>query len=107
MNKQEFIERLADKTGFTKKDARKALTSALDIIEQAVARNEAVSIAGFGKFEARARSASKRINPQTGKKINVPAKVVPAFKPGKILRKVVGEKLRAVGHGDQLTVKRV
>ena len=105
MNKREFVDQLAEKAGFTKKDARKAIDSMIDIINETVAKNEAVNIAGFGKFEARARKDSVRMNPQTGKKINVPAKVVPAFKPGKTLRELVGKKLKAVGRGDQLTVK--
>ena len=106
MNKQEFVERLAEKVGFTKKDARKAIDATIDIVNTVLASNEAVNIAGFGKFEARARKDSIRMNPQTGKKINVPAKVVPVFKPGKTLRNVVGKKLKAVGRGNQLTIKR-
>ena len=107
MNKQEFVERLADKTGFTKKDARKVINSMIELINQALIANDPVTFTGFGKFEPRARKASRRMNPQTGKKINVPAKVVPAFKPGKTLREIVGKKLKAVGTGDNLRVKRV
>ena len=106
MNKQDFVSRLADKAQLTKKDARKAIDSVIDIINETVAKNEAVNITGFGKFEPRARKASKRINPQTGKRINVPAKVVPAFKPGKTLREIVGKKLKAVGKGEGLSIKR-
>ncbi|MCD6261941.1 MAG: HU family DNA-binding protein [Deltaproteobacteria bacterium] len=106
MNKQEFVERLAERAGFTKKDARKAIDGAIELINQALASNEAVNIAGFGKFEPRARKASNRINPRTGEKFKVPAKVVPAFKPGRNLREIVDKKLKAVGQGDQLTVKR-
>ncbi len=106
MNKQEFVDRLAEKAGLTKKDARKVIDGAIELINHAIATNNPVNITGFGKFEARARSASQRINPQTGKKIRVPAKVVPAFKPGKNLREIVGKKLKAVGRGDSLTIKR-
>ena len=106
MNKQEFVERLAERAGFTKKDARKALDTAVELIQQALAGNEPVNITGFGKFEPRARKASNRINPRTGEKFKVPAKVVPAFKPGRNLREIVDKKLKAVGQGDQLTVKR-
>jgi len=106
MNKQEFVERLAERAGFTKKDARKAIDGAIELINQALASNEAVNIAGFGKFELRARKASNRINPRTGEKLQVPAKVVPVFRPGKNLREIVGEKLRVVGKGENLTIKR-
>lgn len=54
---------------------------------------------GFGKFEPRARKATERINPQTGEKIDVPAKVVPKFKSGKMLREMAEENLEAVESG--------
>ncbi|RLE36794.1 DNA-binding protein, partial [Candidatus Acetothermia bacterium] len=72
MNKQEFVDRLADKTGLTKKEARKVLDTAVELIQQALAGNEPVNITGFGKFEPRARKASNRINPRTGEKFKVP-----------------------------------
>ncbi len=94
MNKGDFVDKLAEKTGFTKKDARSALDSMIGLITDAVANNKEVLLTGFGKFEARARKESKRINPQTGKRITVPKKVVPAFKPGKNLKDAVSAKLR-------------
>jgi len=35
MNKQEFMERLAERAGFSKKDARKAIDSMIELISQA------------------------------------------------------------------------
>jgi len=94
MNKGEFIEKLAKKAGLTKKDANKATDAMLDLITGALAKNDKVLLTGFGKFEARTRKSSKRINPQTGKKITVPAKVVPVFKAGKILKTTVAKKAK-------------
>lgn len=106
MNKGEFVDKLAAKTGFSKKDARKALEAAILLITNAVASNEEVLLTGFGKFEARARKESRRINPQTQKRITVPKKVVPAFKPGKNLKDVVAKKLKAVQIGSELKVRK-
>ena len=105
MNKAEFVDKLAVKTGFTKKDARKALDSMIDLVSHALAANEEVLLTGFGKFEARTRKESKRINPQTQKRILVPRKVVPAFKPGKNLKDTVAKKRRAVMVGTVLQVR--
>ncbi len=105
MNKAEFVDKLAAKTGFTKKDARKALDSMIDLVSRALAANEEVLLTGFGKFEARTRKESKRINPQTQKRILVPRKVVPAFKPGKNLKDTVAKKRRAVLVGTVLQVR--
>lgn len=96
LNKGEFVEKLGAKTGFTKKDARKALDTMIDLVTDSLAANEEVLLTGFGKFEARARKASKRINPQTQQRITVPKKVVPAFKPGKNLKDLVARRLTAV-----------
>jgi len=65
VNKGELVDRLAARTGLTKKDARKALDATIDIITEALTSNEEVLLTGFGKFEVRARKRSQRINPQT------------------------------------------
>ena len=105
MNKAEFVDKLAVKTGFTKKDARKALDSMIGLVSHALAANEEVLLTGFGKFEARTRKESRRINPQTQKRILVPKKVVPAFKPGKNLKEAVAKKRKAVIVGTVLQVR--
>jgi len=94
VNKAELVERLAKKTGMTKKAAREALDGLVDVIQAALGSNEAVTITGFGKFEVRTRKASVRMNPQTQRKMNVPAKSVPAFKAGKELKELVAKKVR-------------
>lgn len=94
MNKAEFAEKLAKKTGLTKKDANKAIDAMVALVSDALAASEPVNLTGFGKFEVRARKATTRINPRTGKKFNVPSKVVPAFKAGKNLKTTVAKKAR-------------
>ena len=106
MNKKELVEQLAKRTGFTKKDARMALDSVVDVITDALARGEEVTITGFGKFAPRGRRSSRRINPQTRVKITVPAKVVPGFKPGKHLREQVMKSLRAVEAGGRVEIRK-
>jgi DNA-binding protein HU-beta len=106
VNKGELVDRLAARTGLTKKDARKALDATIDIITEALTNNEEVLLTGFGKFEVRARKRSQRINPQTQKRITVPEKVVPAFKPGKNLKDLVSKKLKAVTERGELKVKK-
>ena len=94
MNKADLVAKLATKAGFSKKNAAKAIDAMVDLISGALASNENVTLTGFGKFEVRARKASTRVNPQTRKKISVPAKVVPAFKAGKNLKELVAKKAR-------------
>lgn len=95
VNKTELIDRLAKKTGMTKKGTGEALAGIVDVITEALGRGEPVVITGFGKFEPRTRKASVRRNPQTQRKMNVPAKVVPVFRPGKDLKVLVQVRVRA------------
>lgn len=83
MNKQEFIEALAKKTKLSKKDARNAVDEALKLIVATVKKNDKITLTGFGTFEARKQKATQRINPQTGRRMSVPAKKVPKFRAGK------------------------
>jgi len=100
MNKGEFIDRLAEATSLTKKEARKLLDSVLDLIQTTLIQGEEVKLVGFGKFGVRARKASSRINPQTKEPIRVDAKVVPLFKPGKELRHEIEKNLKVTPSGE-------
>jgi DNA-binding protein HU-beta len=92
LTKQDIINGIAEKTGMTKKDSGTALDATLEIISDALAKGDSVGLIGFGTFEVRDRKARSGRNPQTGEPIEIPAKKVPAFKPGKQLREAV-EKL--------------
>ncbi len=99
MNKGEFIDRLSDRTDLTKKEARKLLDSVLDLVQETLLQGEEVKLVGFGKFAVRARKASSRINPQTKRPIQVAAKVVPLFRPGKELKRQIEKKLKVTSQG--------
>ena len=106
MNKGEFVDELAEKTGFTKKDSKETLEAILDVITEELEEGGDVMFTGFGKFEPRARKATEKINPQTGEKVDVPAKVVPKFKAGKTLKETVKENLETVETGDGLEIEK-
>ncbi len=91
MTKAELVSAIAEKTGFTKKDSEAALTAVLASVTDALKKGDKISLVGFGTFEVRARAARKGINPQTKKKINIPATKVPAFKAGKALKEAVAK----------------
>lgn len=83
MNKKEFVEQLAKKTGLSKKDAGAALDSTLDLIVNTTKKKQKVTFTGFGTFEARKLKSTQRINPRTGERFKVPSKHVPKFRAGK------------------------
>jgi DNA-binding protein HU-beta len=52
-------------------------------------KGDSVTLVGFGTFSVSKRSARQGRNPQTGAKINIPARKVPVFKAGKGLKEAV------------------
>lgn len=89
MTKAELVSAIAEKTELTKKDSEKALAAVVESITEALSKGDKVALVGFGTFEVRARAARQGINPQTKKKIKIPATKVPAFKAGKALKDTV------------------
>ena len=89
MNKAELVEKIADQTGLTKKTSREAVDGIISAITDSLAREEKVTLVGFGTFQIMGRKARTGRNPQTGEEIQIPAKKVPKFRPGKGLREKV------------------
>ena len=80
MNKAELTAAIVKKTGFTKKDAEKAIAAVTDVITETLAAGEKVQIVGFGGFEVRSRPARVARNPRTGEQISIEASKAPVFK---------------------------
>ncbi|MFO7310619.1 MAG: HU family DNA-binding protein [Bacillota bacterium] len=91
MTKTELIDRVAAKSGLTKKDAGKAVDALFEAVTEALAGGERVQIVGFGTFEVRERAARRGRNPQTGADIQIAARKIPAFKAGKALKDSVAK----------------
>ncbi|RAV18532.1 HU family DNA-binding protein [Paenibacillus contaminans] len=89
MNKSELINKVAEISEISKKDATKAVEAVFEAISDALQGGDKVQLVGFGNFEVRERSARKGRNPQTGQEIEIAASKVPSFKPGKALRDVI------------------
>ncbi|MBN1650705.1 MAG: HU family DNA-binding protein [Bacteroidales bacterium] len=82
MNKAELIEAMANESGLTKADAKKALDAFIKSTSGALNGGDRVALVGFGSFSVATRSARKGRNPQTGAEIKIAAKKVIKFKPG-------------------------
>lgn len=85
MNKQELVSAIAEKSGLTKVDSEKALNGMIEAVKNSMSRGESIQLVGFGTFSVSERSARTGRNPQTGKEIQIPAKKIAKFKPGKAL----------------------
>ena len=89
MNKIDLVNALAEKTGFTKQDAEKALDSVFDVIIDALADGEKVMVSGFGTFEVKERVAHVGHDPRTKDPIHIPAMKTAVFRTGKVLKERV------------------
>ena len=89
MNKAELVEEVAGKVGLTKKEAGNVIDAVTSAITDSLGRNEKVTLVGFGTFRVVERKARKGVNPRTIETIQISAKKVPKFRPGKVLREKV------------------
>jgi DNA-binding protein HU-beta len=89
VTKSEFVDKLAAKSGLSKKDAAAVTDAFIDVIKDALQRGEDVQFTGFGKFYVQGREAREGINPQTKAKIKIAATKVPKFSAGLALKNAV------------------
>lgn len=85
MNKGDLISKIADDASLTKVQAAAALDAVVDGVTGTLAKGDKLTLVGFGTFSVTHRAARKGRNPQTGNEINIAAKNVVKFKPGKEL----------------------
>ncbi len=92
MNKAELIAAVAERTGFTKKDAEVAVLATIKSVQDALVEGEKVQVIGFGTFEVRERKARTGRNPRKpGETIQIAASKAPVFKAGKALKDAVNK----------------
>jgi integration host factor subunit beta len=86
MTKAELVEEVARAAELNKRDAEVIVETVFDSIIGALNKGEKVELRGFGSFRTRERGPRRGRNPKTGEPVDVPAKRVPYFKPGKELK---------------------
>ena len=90
VTKQDFVDRLTQKTGMGKRDAQKAVDAFLDTVTDSLTRGDSVTFTGFGKFSVAHRAERQGVNPrQPGQKVTIPAATVPKFSAGTGLKERV------------------
>jgi len=90
MTKSELVEIITERQeGITHKEAEVVVNTILSVIGDALADGDHVELRGFGSFTTKERRSRMGRNPKTGTSVMVPAKLVPHFKPGKLLRERV------------------
>ncbi len=89
MNKNELVSAVAEKAGLDKAKATSAVDAVFDVLQETMASGDDVRLVGFGTFSVSDRAASKGRNPSTGAEVDIPARKVARFTPGKGLKDAV------------------
>ncbi len=89
MTKADLVEEIAGSAEISKKHAKVIVDTFIDCIVDALLKGEKIELRGFGSFRIRNREARSGRNPKTGDSVEVPAKLIPYFKPGKLLKEML------------------
>jgi len=89
LNKLELIQTVKDKTGFSKQESIDVVKLFFDSLSEAMINGARIEIRGLCSFFIKEYASYTGRNPKTGKKVMVPAKRLPFFKPGKELKERV------------------
>jgi DNA-binding protein HU-beta len=97
VTKQEFVERVAQKSGLGRREAGEAVDAVIEAITDALKNREEVAFTGFGKFTTQHRAARQGVNPRNpSQKVQIASAWVPKFSAGSSLKQAV----RGGGDGD-------
>lgn len=89
MNKAELVDAISGKTDLSKKDIASVIDAIQESITDELVKGGKVSLVGFGSFQVSKRKARIGMNPRTRKTIRIPARTVPKFVAGKVLKEKV------------------
>ncbi len=81
MNNKEFINELAERTGYSPKDTQKLVDNIINAMGDAFQEDNAVLVPNFGTFEPKKKQERVIVNPASGQRMLVPPKLVLGFKP--------------------------
>jgi DNA-binding protein HU-beta len=86
VTKTQLIAQLAENLDISQAQAEKYLNSFIQVVTDNLAKDNEVTITGFGSFKKTKRKARKGVNPKTREEIKIPASTTVSFKTGKTLK---------------------
>ncbi len=89
MTKFEIIDRIARETTLPKVKASQAVEAVLTVIKGELGSGEPVILRRFGSFQIRRKQPRMGRNPRTGARVQIPARRVVTFRPGKRFKQTV------------------
>ena len=91
VTKKEIVKQISERIGLTQLKTKDIVQQAFDAIVDTLIEDPShrIELRNFGVFEVKRRKPRKARNPRTGDKVDVPAKNVVTFKPGKEMEELV------------------
>ncbi|GBF06303.1 histone-like DNA-binding protein [Deinococcus aerius] len=88
--KTQLVERVADKTGLTKKQSEEAVSAMLGVVVDAIRSGQSVGLPGLGTLSVKNTAARTGVRPGTSERIQIPAGKKVAFKVASTLKSSLG-----------------
>jgi nucleoid DNA-binding protein len=89
VTKKDIVKSISEKINMTQLMTKEIVQETFDTIVETLVREGRIELRNFGVFEAKERAARRARNPRTGVRVDVPAKIVVTFKPGKKMEEMV------------------
>jgi DNA-binding protein HU-beta len=94
MNKTELVAAIANRTKLPTGEVAQVVDALIDTVKRSVVRGEKVVLSGFGTFHRKARAARTARDIWAERSMKVPARDVPAFRPGQPFKEAIGRRRR-------------
>jgi integration host factor subunit beta len=85
MTRNELAGVIGSRAGVSDKEAKKAVLAVFETIGDALCEGSRVELRGFGTLRPRYYSGYTGRDPRTGDSVEIPAKVMPVFRPSRVL----------------------
>ncbi len=90
MTKKDIALAIASAMGLTQAQAKEIVQRVLDGITETLLHEGRLELRDFGIFEVRERKPRRARNPRTGERVEVPARRIVTFKPGREMAERLG-----------------
>jgi nucleoid DNA-binding protein len=99
MTKKDLSRAIAGAMGLSRRQAEEIIRRVLNGITETLVTEGRLALRHFGVFEVKERRPRRGRNPRTGEAVDVPARLVVTFKPGREMQERVGKVTRVPGGG--------
>jgi len=90
MTKRDLVMRISEETGLIQMEVRSVIQKTFDYIIESLSRKDTIELRNFGVFQVKRRGARIGRNPNKPEEtVQIPAKNVVVFKPGKKMKEIV------------------